>query len=221
MAVLRPLKVVIDNFPDGKTEMLEAINNPEDPAAGKREIPFSKTVYIEQDDFREEPPKKFFRLAPGAEVRLRYAYIVKCTGITKDAAGAITEVHCTYDPETKSGMPQADRRVKGTIHWVSAEHAVTAPVRLYDHLFNKPDPDEAPAGQTYLANLNPKSLETLSDCRLEPSLGAAKAGEHYQFERNGYFIADAIDSKPGKPVFNRTVTLKDTWAKIEQKGGGK
>jgi glutaminyl-tRNA synthetase len=222
MAVLRPLKVVIDNLPDGKTEMLEAINNPEDPAAGKREIPFSKTLYIEQDDFREEPPKKFFRLAPGAEVRLRYAYIIKCTGVTKDpATGAITELHCTYDPETKSGMPQADRKVKGTIHWVSAEQAVTAPVRLYDHLFSQPDPDEVPAGKTYLVNLNPKSLELLSDCRLEPSLGAAKAGEHVQFERNGYFIADVIDSKPGKPVFNRTVTLKDTWAKIEQKGGGR
>ncbi|HEY2760057.1 MAG TPA: glutamate--tRNA ligase family protein, partial [Pirellulales bacterium] len=229
MAVLRPVKVVIDNFPDDKIEMLEAINNPEDPAAGKREIPFSKTLYIEQDDFREEPPKKFFRLAPGAEVRLRYAYIIKCTGVTKDpVTGAITELRCTYDPETKSGMlasgsagGRADRKVKGTIHWVSAEHAITAPVRLYDHLFNQPDPDEVPSGQTYLVNLNPKSLEVLNDCRLEPSLAAAKAGEHVQFERNGYFIADAIDSKPGKPVFNRTVTLKDTWAKIEQKGGGK
>ncbi len=219
MAVLRPLKLVIDNYPAGKIEMLEAVNNPEDLAAGKREVPFSRTLYIEQDDFREDPPKKFFRLAPGAEVRLRYAYIIKCVSVTKDpATGAITELHCTYDPETRHGMPQADRKVKGTIHWVSADHAVTVPVRLYDHLFSKPDPDEVPAGQNYLANLNPNSLELLTDAKLEPSLGEAQPGERFQFERNGYFIADAIDSQPGKPVFNRTVTLKDTWAKIEQKG---
>jgi glutaminyl-tRNA synthetase len=222
MAVLRPLKVVIDNYPAEQVEMLEAVNNPEDPSAGKRQVPFSRTLYIEQDDFREEPPKKFFRLAPGAEVRLRYAYIIKCVSVTKDSAtGAITELHCTYDPETKSGMPQADRKVKGTIHWVSAAQAVIAPVRLYDYLFSKPDPDEVPAGQNYLVNLNPNSLETLEGAKLEPSLAVAKPGERFQFERNGYFIADAVDSAPGRPVFNRTVTLKDTWAKIEQKGGGR
>ena len=219
MAVLRPIKVVIDNYPEGKIEMLEAVNNPEDSAAGKRQVPFSRTLYIEQDDFREEPPKKFFRLRTGAEVRLRYGYIIKCVGVTKDpASGAITELHCTYDPETKSGQPQADRKVKGTIHWVSAPQSISAPVRLYDHLFSTPDPDKFPAGQTYLVNLNPNSLEVLSDARLEPSLAEAKPGERFQFERNGYFIADAIDSHDGKPVFNRTVTLKDTWAKIEQKG---
>jgi glutaminyl-tRNA synthetase len=222
MAVLRPVKVVLDNYPEGKVEMLDAVNNPEDPAAGKRQVPFTRELYIEQDDFREEPPKKFFRLFPGGEVRLRYGYIIKCVGVTKDpATGAITEIHCTYDPETKSGMPQAERKVKGTIHWVSAAQGVKAPVRLYDYLFSKPDPDEVAVGQNYLANLNPNSLEVLADARLEPSLGDAQPGERFQFERTGYFIADAVDSKPGKPVFNRTVTLKDTWAKIEQKGGGK
>lgn len=222
MAVLRPVKVVLDNYPEGKGEMLEAVNNPEDPAAGKRQVPFSRELYIEQDDFREDPPKKFFRLFPGGEVRLRYGYIIKCVGLTKDpATGAVTEIHCTYDPETKSGMPQAERKVKGTIHWVSAAQGVKAPVRLYDYLFSKPDPDEVAPGQNYLANLNPNSLEVLADAWLEPSLGEAQPGERFQFERNGYFIADAVDSKSGKPVFNRTVTLKDTWAKIEQKGGGK
>ncbi len=219
MAVLKPLKVVIDNYPAGQVEQLEAVNNPEDPAAGTRKIPFSRTIYIDQDDFREDAPKKFFRLVPGGEVRLRYAYIIKCESVVKDSAGNVTEVHCTYDPLTKSGMEQAGRKVKGTIHWVSAEHAVTAPVRLYDYLFNKPDADEVAAGQTYLANLNPNSLEVLEGAKLEPSLGDAKPGEFFQFERTGYFTADAIDSKPVKPVFNRTVTLKDTWAKIEQKGG--
>ncbi len=170
MAVLRPLKVVIDNYPAGQVEQLEAVNNPEDPAAGSRKIPFSRTIYIDQDDFREDAPKKFFRLVPGGEVRLRYAYIIKCESVVKDSAGAVTEVHCTYDPLTKSGMEQARRKVKGTIHWVSAEHAVTAPVRLYDYLFNKSDPDEVAAGQTYLANSNPNSLEVLSDAKLEPSL---------------------------------------------------
>jgi glutaminyl-tRNA synthetase len=222
MAVLRPLKVVIDNYPEGKVEMLEAVNNPEDPAAGKRQVPFSRTLYIDEDDFREDPPKKFFRLAPGAEVRLRYAYIVKCVSVTKDpATGAITKLHCTYDPETRSGLPQADRKVKGTIHWVSAPHTVTAPIRLYDHLFSKPDPDDVSPGQNYLVNLNPNSLEVLTEARLEPSLADAKPGERFQFERTGYFVADATDSQPGKPVFNRTVTLKDTWAKIEQKDAGR
>jgi glutaminyl-tRNA synthetase len=219
MAVLRPIKVVIDNYPEGQTEMLEAINNPEDQAAGKRGVPFSRELFIEADDFREDAPKKFFRLVPGGEVRLRYAYIIKCVSVTKDpTSGAITELHCTYDPETKSGLPQADRKVKGTIHWVSAPHAISAEVRLYDYLFNKPDPDEVPPGQTYLANMNPNSLEVLTDAKLEPSLAAAKAGDRFQFERTGYFCVDAVDSKPGKPIFNRTVTLKDTWAKIEQKG---
>jgi glutaminyl-tRNA synthetase len=221
MAVLKPLKVVLDNWPAGKVEMMDAVNNPEDPAAGSRQIPFSGTLFIEQDDFREDPPKKFFRLFPGGEVRLRYGYIIKCESVKKDAAGAVSEVHCTYDPQTKSGLPQADRKVKGTIHWVSAEHAISAPVRLYDHLFLQEDPDKAPAGQTYLANLNPNSLETLTDAKLEPSLLELKPGDRVQFERNGYFVADATDSQPGKPVFNRTVTLKDTWAKIEQKGSGK
>jgi glutaminyl-tRNA synthetase len=220
MAILRPLKIVIDNYPEGQVEMLDAINNPEDSSAGTRQVPFSRTLYIDTDDFREDAPKKFFRLVPGGEVRLRYAYIIKCASVTKDpATGAITELHCTYDPETKSGMPQADRKVKGTIHWVSAAHAVTAEVRLYDYLFNKPDPDEVAPGQTYLNNLNPNSLSVLTGAKLEPSLATASPGDRFQFERTGYFSADAIDSKPGHPVFSRTVTLKDTWAKIEQKGG--
>src|SRR5262249_24893999 len=160
-------------------------------------VPFTRELYIEQDDFREEPPKKFFRLAPGAEVRLRYAYIIKCVSVGKDAAGNITELHCTYDPETKSGMPQADRKVKGTIHWFSAPESLSAPVPLYGYLFSKPDPDEVSAGQNYLVNLNATSLEVLADARLEPSLAEAKPGDRFQFERNGYFIADAIDSKPG------------------------
>jgi glutaminyl-tRNA synthetase len=219
MAVLRPLKIVLDNYPEGQVEMLDAINNPEDPSAGARQVPFSRTLYIDADDFREDAPKKFFRLVPGGEVRLRYAYIIKCVEVTKDpATGAIIELRCTYDPETKSGMPQADRKVKGTIHWVSAAHAVTTEVRLYDYLFNKPDPDEAAPGQTYLNNLNPSSLSVLTGAKLEPSLATAAPGDRFQFERTGYFTADAIDSKAGHPIFNRTVTLKDTWAKIEQKG---
>jgi len=220
MAVLRPLKIVLDNYPEGHVEMLDAVNNPEDPSAGTRQVPFSRTLYIDADDFREDAPKKFFRLVPGGEVRLRYAYIIKCVSVIKDpATGAITELHCTYDSETKSGMPQADRKVKGTIHWVSAAHATSAEIRLYDYLFNKPDPDEFPAGQTYLNNLNPNSLSVLTNAKLEPSLTATSPGDRFQFERTGYFTADAIDSKPGRPIFNRTVTLKDTWAKIEQKGG--
>jgi len=222
MAVLRPLKIVLDNYPEGQVEMLDAVNNPEDPSAGTRQVPFSRELYIDADDFREDAPKKFFRLVPGGEVRLRYAYIIKCIGLTKDpATGAITELHCIYDPETKSGMPQADRKVKGTIHWVCAAHAASAEVRLYDYLFNRPDPDEVAPGQTYLNNLNPNSLNVLTGAKLEPSLTAAAPGEQFQFERTGYFTADVIDSKPDKPVFNRTVTLKDTWAKIEQKGASK
>ncbi|MEX2140025.1 MAG: glutamine--tRNA ligase/YqeY domain fusion protein [Pirellulales bacterium] len=218
MAVLRPLKLVIENFPAEKIEEMQAINNPEDPSAGTRKVPFSQELYIEQDDFREDPPKKFHRLFPGAEVRLRAAYIIKCTGVVKDEkTGDIKEVRCTYDPETKSGMPQADRRVKGTIHWVSARHAVPAEVRLYDHLFSQPDPNDVPAGVDYKTTMNPHSLEVIQ-AMLEPSLATAKPGDRYQFERNGYFCADTRDSSADKPVFNRTVTLRDTWAKIEKKG---
>ena len=218
MGVLRPLKVVIENFPEGEVEQLEAINNPEDPAAGKRNVPFTREIYIEQDDFMEDPPKKFFRLGPGREVRLRYAYFLKCESVVKDDVGNVVELRCTYDPETKGGQAPDGRKVKGTIHWVSAEHAVSAPVRLYDHLFNRPDPDTADAGKTWLDNINPASLETLKDAKLEPSLAEAQPGDHFQFERNGYFFADPVDSQPGAPVFHRTVTLRDTWAKIQQQG---
>jgi glutaminyl-tRNA synthetase len=215
MGVLRPLRVVIDNYPDEQTEQLEAVNNPEDPAAGTRQVPFSKVLYIEQDDFREDPPKDFFRLAPGREVRLRWAYFVKCVNAVKDAAGNVVELHCTYDPATKGGNAPDGRKVKGTIHWVSAAHAVDAEVRLYDHLFSKPDPDDVPDGQTYLANLNPNSLVVLTSCKLEPSLANAAIGSRYQFERQGYFCVDP-DTRPGKLVFNRAVSLRDTWAKIEK-----
>jgi glutaminyl-tRNA synthetase len=215
LAVLRPLKVVIDNYPEGQVEEFDAVNNPEDPSAGTRKIPFSKVLYIEQDDFREDPPKQFFRLAPGREVRLRYAYFVKCVGVTKDEkTGEVIELHCTYDPATRGGNAPDNRKVKATLHWVSAAHALPAEVRLYDYLFTKPDPDDYPEGQDYKANLNPESLVTLTDCRVEPSLSAAKAGDRFQFERMGYFCVDP-DSKPGALVFNRTVTLRDTWAKIE------
>ena len=199
---------------------MEAINNPEDPSAGTRKVPFGRELYIEQDDFREDPPKKFHRLSPGAEVRLRAAYIIKCTGVVKDeTTGEIKEVRCTYDPQTRSGMPNADRKVKGTIHWVSAQHAVPAEVRLYDHLFSQPDPSDVPDGVDYKTTMNPNSLEVVQ-AMLEPSLASVKPGDRYQFERNGYFCVDTQDSRPGKPVFNRTVTLRDTWAKIEKKGAG-
>lgn len=218
MAVLRPLKVVIENYPDDQVDELDAINNPEDPSAGSRKVPFSKVVYIEQDDFRENPPKDFFRLAPGKEVRFRYAYFIKCVDVVKDAAGNVVELRCTYDPQTRGGNDPPDKRkVKGTIHWVSAMHAVDAEVRLYDHLFAKPDPDDVPEGKTYLDNLNPNSLEVITDAKIEPSLAGAKAGDRYQFERLGYFCVDK-DGTPGKMVFNRAVTLRDTWAKIEKKG---
>ncbi len=193
------------------------MNNPEDPSAGTRKVPFSKVLYIERDDFRENPPKDFFRLAPGREVRFRYAYFVKCVDVVKDAAGEVTELRCTYDPATRGGDAPDGRKVKGTIHWASAQHALDAEVRLYDHLFVKPDPDDVPEGQDYLANLNPKSLEALTGCKLEPSLTSAKAGDRFQFERLGYFVVDP-DTTPGKLVFNRAVTLRDTWAKIEKKG---
>jgi glutaminyl-tRNA synthetase len=216
MAVLHPLRVVIENYPEGQSEALEAINNPEDPSAGTRQVPFSRVLYIEQDDFRESPPKDFFRLAPGREVRLRWAYFIKCINVIKDpATEAVTELRCTYDPATRGGNAPDGRKVKGTIHWVSAPDAINAEVRLYDHLFTKPDPDDVPEGDTYLANLNPKSLEILHECKLEPSLAGAPSGNRYQFERLGYFCVDK-DSTPQAPVFNRTVTLRDTWAKIEK-----
>jgi glutaminyl-tRNA synthetase len=216
MAVLKPLKVVITNYPDGGGEELDAVNNPEDPNAGTRKVPFTKTIYIEQDDFREVPPPKYFRLAPGVEVRLRYAYFIKCTNVVKDASGNVIEVHCTYDPATRGGDAPDGRKVKGTIHWVSAEKSVPAEVRLYDHLFKSPFPEDVPEGQDWRVNLNPNSLESV-EARLEPSLKDAQPGERFQFERLGYFTVDK-DSSPTKLVFNRTVTLKDTWAKEEKKG---
>ena len=220
MAVLRPLKVVIENYPEDQAEEFEAINNPEDPSAGTRKVPFSKVVYIEQDDFREVPPPKYHRLSPGVEVRLRSAYFITCTGVVKDpATGAILEVHATYDPATKGGDAPDGRKVKSTIHWVSAAHAVDAEVRLYDILFTVESPDNVPEGVDFVDTLNPDSLEVLTDSKLEPSLAAAAPGARYQFERLGYFCADAEDSKPGAPVFNRTVTLKDSWARIEKKQG--
>jgi len=215
MAVLRPLKLVIENYREGQVEEVEAVNNPEDPGMGTRRVPFSRVLWIEQDDFRETPPPKYFRLAPDAEVRLRYAYIVKCTGVVKDPrTGEVTEVRCAYDPTSRGGDAQG-RKVKGTIHWVSAPHALEAEVRLYDHLFSVPKPDEA---EDWTSVLNPHSLTVLTGCRLEPSLQAARPGDRYQFERQGYFSVDSVDSTPSRPVFNRAVGLRDTWAKIE-KGG--
>ena len=216
MAVLRPLKVIIDNYPEGQVEKLELVNNPEDPSAGTREVPFSRELYIEQDDFREDPPKKFFRLSPGREVRLRGGYFIKCAHVVKDATGAITEVHCTYDPETRSGNAPDGRKVKATIHWVSADHAVDAEVRLYDNLFLKEDPNAVDEGKTFLDNLNPNSLEVLPICKLEPSLAKAEAGDRFQFERLGYFCVDP-DTTAELLVFNRTVQLRDTWARIENR----
>jgi glutaminyl-tRNA synthetase len=209
--------VVIDNYPEGQFEEMDAVNNPEDAAAGTRKVPFSKVLYIEREDFREDPPKQFFRLSPGREVRLRYGYFIKCTGVVKDASGGIAEVHCTYDPATRGGNAPDKRKVKATIHWVSAAQAVSGEVRMYDNLFLKEDPGQVEEGQDFTANLNPQSLEVLADCKLEPALADAAPGARYQFERLGYFCVDA-DSAPGKPVFNRTVTLKDAWAKIEKRG---
>ena len=217
MGVLNPLKLVIDNFPDGKVEELDAVNNPEDPAAGTRKIPFSKVLYIEQDDFRETPPPKFFRLTPGQEVRLRWAFFVRCTHVVKNEKGEVAEVHCTYDPATRGGDAPDGRKVKGTIHWVSAAHALDAEVRLYDHLFKVSHPEDVPEGKSYLQNLNPNSLIVLKRCKLEPSLKEARPDEKVQFERHGYFVADVVDSKPGAPVFNRSVSLRDSWAKVEKK----
>jgi glutaminyl-tRNA synthetase len=218
MAVLRPLKVVIDNYPEGQVEEMDAVNNPEDASAGTRKVPFSKVLYIEQDDFRETPPKGYYRLSPGREVRLRYGYLVTCTSVVKNDAGEVVEVHCTYDPATRGGNTPDGRKVKSTIHWVSAASAVDADVRLYEHLFTKENPDETEEGDDFISNLNPNSLEVVAAAKVEPSLANVSAGTRYQFERLGYFCVDP-DSKPGKPVFNRTVALKDTWAKVEKKQG--
>lgn len=215
MAVLKPLKVVLTNYPDDVVEEMEAVNNPEDASAGTRKVPFSKVLYIEQDDFREVPPPKYYRLSPGKEVRLRYGYIIKCENVVKDADGNVVEVHCTYDPDSRSGGPTSNRKVKATIHWVSAAHAVDAEVRNYDTLFAKENPDDVEEGQDFITNLNPNSLEVLNS-KVEPSLKDAAVGARYQFERIGYFCVDP-DSASGKPVFNRTIGLKDTWAKIEQR----
>jgi glutaminyl-tRNA synthetase len=216
MAVLRPLRVVIDNYPEDQVDELDAVNNPEDASAGTRTVPFSRVLYIEQDDFREDPPKQYYRLSPGREVRLRYGYFITCTGVVKDERGEIVEVHCTYDPATRGGNAPDGRKVKSTIHWVSAEHAVEGEVRLYDNLFTRENPNETAPGQDFTANLNPNSLETLTGAKLEPSLANVAEGGRYQFERLGYFCVDR-DSTPGKPVFNRTVGLRDTWAKIEKR----
>ncbi|HWC19556.1 MAG TPA: glutamine--tRNA ligase/YqeY domain fusion protein [Terriglobales bacterium] len=216
MAVLRPLKVVIDNYPEGEVEQMDAINNPEDVSAGTRKVPFSRVLYIERDDFRENPPKQFYRLSPGREVRLRYGYLVTCTNVVKDANGQVVEVHCTYDPATRGGNTPDGRKVKSTIHWVSAAHAVPAEVRLYDNLFLKEDPNEVEEGKDWTSNLNPNSLEIVRDAKLEPALASSEVGARYQFERLGYFCVDP-DSKPGALVFNRTVALKDTWAKVERR----
>jgi glutaminyl-tRNA synthetase len=217
MAVLRPLRVVIDNFPEDQVEELEAVNNPEDPSMGTRQVPFSRVLYIERDDFREDPPKQFFRLAPGREVRLRYAYFITCVGVVKDdRTGEVVELHCTYDPATRGGDAPDGRRVRATLHWVSAAHALEAEVRLYDHLFVHADPSEDQEGVDITASLNPQSLEVLKSCRVEPSLAAAAPGSRYQFERLGYFCVDSVDSTAEALVFNRTVTLRDTWARIER-----
>ncbi|HWZ83298.1 MAG TPA: glutamine--tRNA ligase/YqeY domain fusion protein [Terriglobales bacterium] len=218
MAVLRPLKVVIDNYSEGQSEEVEAVNNPEDESAGKRKVPFSKVLYIEQDDFREDPPKQYYRLSPGREVRLRYGYFITATSVVKNEKGEVIEVHCTYDPATRGGNAPDGRKVKSTIHWVSASHAVDAEVRVYDKLFTKEDPNQVEAGQEFTANLNPQSLEVISNAKVEPSLAGAAIESRFQFERLGYFCVDP-HSKPDKLVFNRTMALKDTWAKIEKRAG--
>ena len=217
MAVLKPLRVVIDNYPEGETEWLDAVNNPEDESAGTRKVPFSKVLYIEQDDFKEDPPKQFFRLSPGREVRLRWGFYIVCQAVVKDEAGNIVELRCTYDPLTRGGGAPDGRKVKATIHWVSAEHAVHAEVRVYSTLFAKENPNDVEEGKDFLSNINPDSLEVLADCKLEPALGALAVEARVQFERLGYFCVDK-DSAPGKPVYNRTVALRDAWAKIEKRG---
>jgi glutaminyl-tRNA synthetase len=218
MAVLRPLRVVIDNYPDGQVEEMEAVNNPEDSNAGTRKVPFSRVLYIEQDDFREDPPRQYHRLSPGREVRLRYGYFITAKSVVKNERGEVVEVHCTYDPATRGGNAPDGRKVKSTIHWVSAAHALDAEVRLYEKLFTREDPNQVEEGEEFTASLNPQSLEVVSCAKFEPSLANAPAGSRYQFERVGYFCVDP-DSKPGRPVFNRTVALKDTWAKIEKRAG--
>jgi len=218
MGVLRPLRVVIENYPDGQTEYLEAVNNPEDPSAGTRQVPFSKVLYIEQDDFMENPPNKFYRLAPGREVRLRYAYFITCTGAVKDADGNVTELRCTYDPATRGGDAPDGRKPKATLHWVSADHALEAEVRLYDRLFATANPDDVPDGGHWKDNLNPNSLEVIANAKVEPSLADAPAGYRCQFERKGYFCVDP-DTRPGRPVFNLTVGLRDEWARIQKRRG--
>jgi glutaminyl-tRNA synthetase len=220
MAVLRPLKLVLENFPDDQLEHFEIPNNPEDPSAGTRRVPLGRELWIEQDDFRETPPPKFFRLSPGVEVRLRGAYLVRCTGVTRDpASGQLLEVRATYDPATSSGNAPDGRKVKATIHWVSAAHAIEAEVRLYDTLFTREDPEDVPDGTDFTEGINPASLEVLRGCKLEPLLGEARPGVPVQFERVGYFVADTAGSSSGSLVFNRTVTLKDAWARIEKRQG--
>jgi len=220
MGVLQPLRLVIESYPEGQVEELDAVNNPEDPAMGTRKVPFSRVLYVEREDFREDPPRKFFRLAPGREVRLRYAYLVTCTDVVKDEkTGEVVEIRCTHDPLTRGGDAPDGRRVKGTLHWVSAAHSLEAKVRVYDHLFAKEDPEDVDEGLDYRANLNPDSVVTLTSCRVEPSLAAAAPGDLYQFERQGYFCLDSVDASESELVFNRTVSLRDTWARIEKKAG--
>ena len=218
MAVLNPLKVVIDNYPEGMTEEFDAINNPEDASMGTRKVPFSRELYIERDDFREDPPRRFFRLAPGREVRLRYACYITCTDVVKDENGEVVELHCTYDPESKGGSSPDGRRVQATLHWVSAAHAVDAEVRLYNNLFESTEPGGEEDGGGFINGLNPESLVTLASCKVEPGLADAEPGTRFQFERQGYFCVDAVDSAPGRLVFNRTVSLRDSWARIERAG---
>jgi len=219
MAVMNPLKLTLVDWPAERVDWLDAVNNPEDAAAGTRQVPFGRQLWIERDDFLEEPPKKFFRLAPGREVRLRWGYIVRCEEVVKDAAGEIVELRCTHDPTSRGGAPADGRRVQGTIHWVSAAHAVDAEVRLYDLLFANPDPNDVPEGVDWIATVNPASLVVVGGAKLEPALAAAPPGERVQFERVGYFCADARDHSPARPVFNRTATLRDTWAKVQKQGG--
>ena len=217
MCVLRPLRLIIDNYPDDQTEQLQAVNNPEDPSAGARNVPFSKELFIEQEDFLEDPPKKFFRLSPGRTVRLRYGYLITCIGVVKNERGEVVEIHCQYDPTSLTGNPASSPKVKATIHWVSARESIPAEVRLYERLFTTENPSDEKEGRDFKSNLNPNSLVTLKSCRLEPSLKGANPGSFYQFERLGYFCVDP-DSTPRCLVFNRTVTLRDAWAKIARKG---
>jgi glutaminyl-tRNA synthetase len=215
MGILRPLKVVIDNYPENQIEHLDAVNNPENPDMGTRQLPFSREIYIEKEDFMENPPKKFYRLSPGNEVRLRYGYFIKCVKVVKDLkTGDISELHCTYDPKTRGGQAPDKRKVKGTIHWVSAQHAIEAEIHLYEHLFTTEKPESDEDGSEFKDHLNPNSMITLKSCKLEPSLANAKVGENYQFERQGYFCIDQTDSSNENMIFNRTVSLRDSWAKM-------